>query len=297
MKILLLILLLAFDAGAACVTPSWELSNPPTTGVLQYYNYFSAVRGANVTYGLYLPPAYYNEPTRVFPVLYWLHGGAGDATSAEYFASFVDAAIAAGKTAPFIVVVPNAPQSFWTDSKPGLVPASPVDTLIATELIPLVDASYRTIATRAGRGIEGFSMGGRGAPRFAFKHWDKFALMSVLAGALQDYAFFQTNQRQVARCIFGNDEAYFNATSPQTHAAENVVAISSQPYSYRILVGDADLLATYEANLAFSSSLFGLGITHELTVVPGVKHCYPCIYNARGDAMWPFFNQWASQTP
>ena len=38
------------------------------------------------------------------------------------------------------------------------------------ELIPHIDKSYRTIAGRKGRAIEGFSQGGRGTTRILFKH-------------------------------------------------------------------------------------------------------------------------------
>jgi len=38
------------------------------------------------------------------------------------------------------------------------------------ELIPHVDKTYRTIADRSGRGLEGFSQGGRGTTRIMFKH-------------------------------------------------------------------------------------------------------------------------------
>ena len=42
------------------------------------------------------------------------------------------------------------------------------------ELIPHVDATYRTFGTRAKRGIQGFSQGGRGTTRIIFKYPEMF---------------------------------------------------------------------------------------------------------------------------
>jgi S-formylglutathione hydrolase FrmB len=50
------------------------------------------------------------------------------------------------------------------------------------DLLGDVDANYRTIATREGRGIAGFSMGGFGALELAMRHPDLFAAAASHSG-------------------------------------------------------------------------------------------------------------------
>jgi S-formylglutathione hydrolase FrmB len=56
------------------------------------------------------------------------------------------------------------------------------ETTIIQELIPHIDKTYRTIAARHGRAIEGFSMGGRGATRLAIKYPQLFCSLFNQAG-------------------------------------------------------------------------------------------------------------------
>ncbi len=56
------------------------------------------------------------------------------------------------------------------------------ETLIIRELIPHIDATWRTIDARKGRCIEGHSMGGRGATRLAMKYPNLFCSLFNLAG-------------------------------------------------------------------------------------------------------------------
>ena len=49
-----------------------------------------------------------------------------------------------------------------------------------------MDHTYRTMAARETRAVEGFSMGGYGAAHLGFKHPDFFGVVSIRAGALTD---------------------------------------------------------------------------------------------------------------
>src|ERR1035438_5393497 len=90
----------------------------------------------------------------------------------------------AGKIPEMIVVLVNGMKdSFYNDSPDG---KWPVDSVIIKELIPHVDQTYRTIAGREGRAVEGFSMGGYGTAHLGFKHPDVFSVVSIRSGALTD---------------------------------------------------------------------------------------------------------------
>ncbi|MBI5774426.1 MAG: beta-galactosidase, partial [Verrucomicrobia bacterium] len=156
--------------------PSWLM--PPVEGAnLHYKTFDSKTVGEKVSYLLYLPPGYEEAKERRYPVVYWLHGIGGSQQGVPGITARVTSAIEAGKTPPFIMVFVNGMiRSSYVDSADGKIP---VETVTIKELIPHVDATYRTIATRAGRMIEGFSMGGGGAAKWGFKHPDLFGSSSI----------------------------------------------------------------------------------------------------------------------
>src|SRR5437764_12026003 len=56
------------------------------------------------------------------------------------------------------------------------------ETPSSRELIPHIDATYRTVARREGRCVQGFSMGGKGAVSLAMKFPELFCSLFVQAG-------------------------------------------------------------------------------------------------------------------
>ena len=58
----------------------------------------------------------------------------------------------------------------------------PLESVIIKELIPHVDQTYRTLAKRETRSVEGFSMGGFGAFHYLLVHPEMFAGVSSLSG-------------------------------------------------------------------------------------------------------------------
>src|SRR6266576_23252 len=80
-----------------------------------------------------------------------------------------------------IVLVNGMRDSFYCDSKDG---KWPIESVIVKELIPHIDQTYRTVARREMRAVEGYSMGGYGAAHIGFKYTELFGLVGVMAGAL-----------------------------------------------------------------------------------------------------------------
>ena len=140
-------------------TPSWLM--PPVQGPnLHYKTFDSKAAGTKVSYLLYLPSEYETARDRRYPVVYWLHGIGGAQTGVPLMAERLTKAIADGKTPPMIVVYVNGMiRSSYVDSADG---KTPVETVTIKELIPHIDATYRTVAARDGRAIQGGSMGGHG---------------------------------------------------------------------------------------------------------------------------------------
>ena len=71
--------------------------------------------------------------------------------------------------------------TFYINSRDGKTPYS---DFFVRELMPFIERTYRIRATRATRGITGFSMGGFGAMRMAFLHPELFGSVSSHSGAM-----------------------------------------------------------------------------------------------------------------
>jgi len=223
---------------------------------------------APVGYYYHLPPNYESDKDRRYPVVYWLHGLGVGPDGANPVVSRLDAAIKAGAAPAMILVSCTDPtkRSFWTDSKDGRVP---VETVIVQDLIPHIDATFRTIATRESRAIEGHSMGGYGAAYLGFKYPDTFGAVSILAGALRSPEAIVAKGGATFRTVFGGDARYVWVCSPWVLAQQNADRIRGRTV-FRICVGEKDGLINH--NTAFNQVLAQLGIYHSWSIAPNTTH-------------------------
>ena len=268
----------------------WVTPAVRAPGVTQHTFPSAAARTA-VSFHVYTPESYERQPARRFPVLYWLHGTGGGLAGVAPLAAWFDAAIRAGKLPPVLVVFPNGlATSMWCDAKDGSVP---METVVVRELVPHVDATFRTIARREGRIVEGFSMGGYGAARLGFKFPDVFGAVSCLAGGPLDLEFAgprtkanPAERAHILRTTFGGDLDYFRAQSPFTIVAENAAAVRGR-VRVRQAVGERDFTAAL--NREFSVHLEKHRIAHAFTVVPGVGHEPLALLQGLGEENWRFY--------
>jgi S-formylglutathione hydrolase FrmB len=128
---------------------------------------------------VYLPPGYREDRSRDWPVTYFTAGTmnnyntlfhlGGEELTAEYDS---------------ILVSPDGNSGYWSDwYNGGLFGPPAYETFVIDQLIPLIDARYRTKADRAHRLVTGVSMGGYGAAMFAARHPDLFSAVASLSGA------------------------------------------------------------------------------------------------------------------
>jgi S-formylglutathione hydrolase FrmB len=160
------------------VTPESDAyTMPPRT---THKTFESEVAKQKVGYTIYLPPGYETDTEKRYPVIYNLHGNGGNERKGLESQAILHDGITKGWWPPMIMVRPNGGRStFYKDSADGRFP---IETMFINELIPHIDKSYRTIAARHGRCIEGFSMGGRGSTRLAVKYPDLFCSLFCQAG-------------------------------------------------------------------------------------------------------------------
>lgn len=147
--------------------------------------YQSKVTGQPRRALVYTPPGYDNGRTK-YPVLYLQHGSGENATSwtKQGKANLIlDNLIAAGKAKPMIVVMETG-YAF----KPG-APASQnsFGDLVIDDLIPMIDATYRTFADRDHRAMAGLSMGGAQTLQITLAHLDRFSWIGSFSAPMRNF--------------------------------------------------------------------------------------------------------------
>ena len=138
----------------------------------------SPTLGQPILCAVTLPDSYDREPTRRFPLLLLLHGTDGTHHDWLDWGGLED-----GNNAgrPFIVVTPSAGNSWYVDNPDG---EGAWETALVQDLLPAIEAGFRTVRDRSGRAIAGLSMGGYGAVHLALRHPELFAAAASLSGAL-----------------------------------------------------------------------------------------------------------------
>ena len=245
-----------------------------------------------VTYTIYFPLDYDKEKERRYPVVYWLHGAGGSPTGANKFVDLIEPSIRDKKTPPMIVVgVDGMKNSMYCDSADG---SKPVESIIIKELIPHIDATYRTISTCRGRAIEGTSMGAFGAMHLGFKYPEIFGSVTAVSGGVRDKER-QMKAGNLVDVIFNGDREKFEANAPDVLLVKNIDRIRGKMF-LRLVVGDKDGFLKW--NQEFHTTLNDLEVEHELIVLPDVKHgagkVYPNIRKETAEYYKMVFGEFAS---
>ena len=260
------------DSAARNAGIKWV--NEPKPGQLPegvtHRTFPSKALGRDVGYCIYLPPGYATDAARRHPVIYNLHGAGGNELHSFSSAKALHDGIVAGRWAPMILVLPNGgSHTFYKNSADGKLPA---ETLIIRELIPHIDTTYRTIASRAGRAIEGFSMGGRGATRLAMKYPELFCSLHNQAGNVIHLLdlYDPKKPNEYPNNYLGPDRTAYVENDVYALINKNAAAIKS---GLRIAItcgtrDDGHLKTVRD----YHAALLGAGIDHTYLEVEGLAH-------------------------
>ena len=133
---------------------------------------------------VYLPPSYDASVNRRYPVVYQLHGwlpGAEQWSGMISFEEGTNRALASGNAREMIVVVPDSLTRIGGSMYSSSVASGDFENWIAKDLVEAIDSRYRTLATRASRGLSGHSMGGYGTLRIAMKHPEVYSSVYAMS--------------------------------------------------------------------------------------------------------------------
>ncbi len=184
---------------------------------------------------VYTPPGYQNDTKTRYPVLYLQHGWGEDETawSNQGRANLImDNMIAEGKIKPFIIVMTYG---MTNDVKMGGMASFKVEgfqTVLVDELIPYVDANFRTIADQAHRAMAGLSMGGMETHAITLARPEVFSYFALLSGGT--YTPTEIKDKSKVKLIFmsagsrENPDAVKKAAATLKEAGFNAVSYVSE---------------------------------------------------------------------
>jgi len=231
----------------------------------------SKLMGRSMPYRIILPKNYNSSKQKRYPVIYLLHGLFGSNTNWTTLTKLPSYA----QEHEFIIVNPEGENGWYTDS--ASKPADRFESYIIKELIPEIDAKYRTIAARNGRVIAGLSMGGYGALKFGVKYPEMFSLAGSFSGALGAATY--TSIPALDAILKSIGEAY-GPMGSETRKLNDLFAlvrdaspekIKTLPFIY-LDCGTEDFL--FQNNREFVELLREKKIPHEYRERPG-GHAWP----------------------
>jgi S-formylglutathione hydrolase FrmB len=237
----------------------------------------SAILSKDMAYSIYLP-ADYETSNRRYPVLYLLHGHTDDETGWTQFGEahlIADRAVQSGEAAPMIIVMPDGGVTWFINSYDGKVK---YEDYFIKELIPHIDATYRTRPTKQYRGISGLSMGGYGTLIMATKHPHLFSSAAPLsAGVFVDEEIVNSDDdrwKNVLGDIYGKKELTGKSKLTDHYNKNSVLKIVEtgnaedlKKVKFYIDCGDEDFLI--KGNMALHGAMIDKNIPHEFRVRDG----------------------------
>jgi len=223
-------------------TPTPTPSCTETAGRVEQRTYFSQTAGDEQPYRIYLPPCY-DQTDRRYPVLYLLHGWPYDEAHWDSLGAdeAADAGIEDGTLPPFIFALPGGSERLYIYTSGG---DTSFEGQIVKDLIPHMDATYRTWAEREGRAIGGMSRGGVWALAIGFQHTDLFATVGAHSPALS-----------------------VNLAPPPYDPFHLLEEPGVETLRIYLDTGDSDW--TWKSTQALHETLDARGIAHEFVMHPG----------------------------
>lgn len=136
---------------------------------------------------VYTPPGYNREQSKRYPVLYLQHGYCENETSwpSQGRANLImDNLIAEGKAKPFIIVMTYGMTNEIKFGGLKDFDIKPFQLVLVDELIPYVDANFRTLADQANRAMAGLSMGGFETKLITLNKPEVFSHYALFSGGI-----------------------------------------------------------------------------------------------------------------
>jgi len=227
-------------------------------GELRERWYYSRLTEAWRRAMVYTPPGYDSGATR-YPVLYLQHGAGENERSwgnQGHVAFIMDNLLAAGRTKPMLIVMDRGYASKPGEAAPanGGPRSTTFEEVVMKELIPTIDATYRTLSDRDHRAMAGLSMGGGQTLQITMKHLDQFAYIGAFSG------------------VGGAGGAAFDAKTAFDGAMADTAAFNQRVKLLWLGIGTVEPERMMNSVRAFKDGLTKAGIRHVYFESPGTAH-------------------------
>ncbi|QSJ15317.1 esterase family protein [Nostoc sp. UHCC 0702] len=257
-----------FILGAPQLDPPPEQADTGLKFKLETFN--SQAMGTARQYGVILPPGYYKNHQKRYPVIFLLHGGHDDARAYVDKYALLDVLhelYKSGKLPPSIVITPDGNDN--RGSSPLYDPDyfdgnnGKIGTLIGSELVQVVKSQYRTLDNPKFWALGGLSSGGWGAFNIGLRYLNNFNILFSHSGYFTDNSGPQN--------------------SPQQFVQQLPIEDRKRLYVYLDAgINDTNFLASTKA---FHETLNKLGIVN-------VFHAFPGGHGLSGaDIGWNYFHK------
>jgi enterochelin esterase family protein len=237
---------------------------------------------------VYTPPGYDTSGDTRYPVLYLQHGAGEDErgwSNQGHVAQIIDNLIAEKKAKPMLIVMeqgyawlPGEPHTAFKPSaaraavagasvSPSATPAAsatprPINRMANTfekvminDLIPMIDATYRTIPDREHRAMAGLSMGGAETFQITLDHLDLFDYIGGFSGAGGGFGGAPVDLKTAHDGIMADADAF--------NKKVRLVWIG---------LGTAEPKNIYNAVFNYHQALTAAGIKHQFYISLGTAH-------------------------
>ena len=251
----------ASPAASGSSTPA--SATPPGLGKgrTEEGSFRSAALNRTLRYIVYLPPGYDANPRGRYPTAYVLHGGSGFITEWVDYGIFTqaDRLMGLGSIPPFLIVLPEGDQEYWVDhviDRRTGANGEKWGTYTAKEVVPTIDARYRTISRPEARAIGGLSMGGHAAMQLPLNFPGIWGVIAATSPSLRPEG----------------DAPTYLGFGAEFAARDPLALIRAKPdlaraYTWWLDTGDVDPWLTQAS--AIHDQLAALGIAHEWHVYAG----------------------------
>jgi enterochelin esterase-like enzyme len=246
-----------------------------TPSKLEKVTFYSQALDKTMRLTVYLPPGY--DASRTYPVLYMLHGYFGTESAwmpQMHLEKTADRLIIAERIHPMIIVAPELDNSYGLNSAEKYrleTPKDPVhsryygkyEDYFVHDVLSYIDKNYSTMASKEGRYVGGYSMGGFVSLSLAFRHTELFSKVGGHSPALW------TDWSRVPRMkswLYPTKAARQERDPIQLANARDLSGISVY-----LDCGDADDYKLYAGTKKLYDILQRKGVTAEYHLNPG-KH-------------------------
>jgi enterochelin esterase-like enzyme len=176
----------------------WIHKNVPH-GKVEMITHHSKVLGDVREVYVYTPPGYDANRGERYPVLYLFHGSNDVAAGWTWTGRahvILDNLLAAGKAKPMLLVMP------WAHAAPfgsaGSKNTELFERYLLEDVVPMVDATYRTAKGSANQALAGFSMGAGHSLYIGLRHPDSFGNLGLFSLSGMPRAFEETYKDALA---------------------------------------------------------------------------------------------------